>query len=79
MVSGSNLPRSPSLARPGGAGELPPELTAEVHSGLLALAMLDPPYVIVVPVHLEWRGRHGRAQLAATALVDLEELRLLAS
>lgn len=60
-------------------GELPLELSAEVHTGLLALAMLDPPYVVVVPVHLEWRERDGRSQVAATALVDLDELRLLAS
>lgn len=59
-------------------GELPADLTAEVHTGLLALAMLDPPYLVTVPLVLERRERDGAAQVAATALVDLDELRLLA-
>lgn len=60
-------------------GELPPELAAEVHTGLLALALLDPPYVVAVPLQLAWRELQGRSEVTATAMIDLDELRLLAS
>lgn len=60
-------------------GELPADLAAEVHTGLLALAMLDPPYLVTVPLVVERRDREGAAQLTATALVDLDGLRLLAN
>jgi hypothetical protein len=59
-------------------GELPDDLAAEVHSGLLALAHLDPPYLVTLPIRLEWRERHQATQVHATALVDLHDLRLLA-
>jgi hypothetical protein len=59
-------------------GELPAALADEVHNGLLALAMLEPPYLVEVPLRLEWRERREATSIGATALVDLEGLRLLA-
>jgi hypothetical protein len=59
-------------------GELPAALADEVHNGLLALAMLEPPYLVEVPLRLEWRERQEATSIGATALVDLEGLRLLA-
>jgi hypothetical protein len=59
-------------------GELPRALADEVHNGLLALAMLEPPYLVEVPLRLEWRERRDATSIGATALVDLEVLRLLA-
>jgi hypothetical protein len=59
-------------------GELPGPLAAEVHNGLLALATLEPPYLVEVPLHLEWRERADATRVGVTALVDLDRLRLLA-
>jgi hypothetical protein len=59
-------------------GELPAALADEVHNGLLALAMLEPPYLVEVPLRLEWREQRETTSVGATALVDLEVLRLLA-
>lgn len=59
-------------------GELPSALADEVHNGLLALAMLEPPYLVEVPLRLQWRERREATRVGATALVDLEVLRLLA-
>jgi hypothetical protein len=59
-------------------GELPGPLAAEVHNGLLALATLEPPYLVEVPLQLEWRERTDATRVGVTALVDLRRLRLLA-
>jgi hypothetical protein len=60
-------------------GELPGALAVELHAGLLALAMLEPPYRVVVPLQLTWRERSGTQQVTAAARLDLDELRLLAT
>jgi hypothetical protein len=59
-------------------GELPAALADEVHNGLLALAMLEPPYQVEVLLRLEWRERREATSIGATALIDLDGLRLLA-
>jgi hypothetical protein len=40
--------------------------------------MLEPPYLVEVPLRLEWRERQEATSIGAKALVDLEVLRLLA-